>query len=276
MTDLYIPTYGRVGRQATLDAMPFSWSSRVALVARPEEADALRESTGWTVLECPVKGISATRQWIFDQHEGDKLLMFDDDLKFAIRRLDDPTKFLPLAPRSYQIADMLNLLWDALDEVHVVGLASRGGANRDTRPWRPNQRLFDVMGFRMDTVRMEGLRYRQEFMEDFDLQLQFLTRGYPTMMLNSYTKDDFGSNTSGGCSTYRDAYGQMLASLTLWENWPDFVGIRKVKAKWADIGQRYDVTVQWAKAYAEGCQRRFENGEPIIEIPDWIDETGLV
>ena len=275
MPDLYIPTYGRVGRQATWDAMPHSWRSRVALVARPEEAEALRTSTGATVLVAPVRGISNTRQWIFDQHEGSKLLMFDDDLKFAIRRLDEPTKFHPLTPKSYEIADMLDMLWTALDDVPVVGLASRGGANRETDPWRPNQRLFDVMGFDMDVVRMEGVRYRLPFMEDFDLHLQMLTRGYPSVMLNAYTKDDFGSNMPGGCSTYRDNYGQMLASLMLWENWPEFVKIRSVKAKWAGIGERYDVTVQWGKAYVEGCQRRYENGEVEFPVPDWARETSL-
>lgn len=276
MTDLYIPTYGRVHNQATWWALPDSWKDRTVLVARMEEAVDLAEVTGARVMVADVKGIRDTRQYILDNHKGDRLLMFDDDLKFARRRSDDPTKFEALAPKDWRIAQMLDLLWDAMDEVPVVGLASRGGANRDTRPWKPNQRLFDVMGLRVDILRMEGLRYRQPFMEDFDLHLQFLTRGYPSMMLNSYTKDDFGSNTAGGCSTYRDAYGQMLASLTLWENWPDFVGIRKVKSKWADIGQRYDVTVQWARAYAEGCQRRYENGEPIIGIPNWVDESGLL
>lgn len=276
MTDLYIPTYGRVHNQATFYALPKSWLHRTALVARPEEADALRDATGATVLVAPVRGIRDTRQWILDQHEGEKLLMFDDDLKFARRRQDDPTKFLPVGLGSTHMENMLNILWWAMDDAHVVGLASRGGANRDTRAWRPNQRIFDVMGLRMDTVRAEGFSYRQPFMEDFDLQLQFLTRGYPTMMLNTYTKDDFGSNTPGGCSTYRDAYGQMLASLTLWQNWPDFVGIRKVKAQWTDIGERYDVTVQWSKAFKEGQKVREILGQDPIPIPNWVDEAGLL
>lgn len=276
MPDLYIPTYGRVGRQATWDALPQGWRDRTVLVARFEEAVELAETTGARVAVCDVKGIAGTRQWIFDQHEGEKLLMLDDDLKFAKRRFDDPTKFEAIPPQDWRIAGILDILWDALDDAHVVGLASRGGANRDTQPWRLNQRLFDVMGFRMDTVRAEGFSYRQPFMEDFDLQLQFLTHGYPTLMLNSYTKDDFGSNTDGGCSTYRDAYGQQLASLTLWEEWPDFVSVRKVKAAWDGIGQRYDVTVQWGKAFKAGQRWRAAQGLDPIPVPNWVDETGLL
>lgn len=275
MTDLYIPTYGRINRQSTWDALPDWWKDRTALVAREEEAEALAVQTGAVVMIAPVKGIRDTRQWILDQHNtNDRLLMFDDDLKFAKRRNDDPTKFMPAT--TFQINDMLHMLWYAMDDVPVVGLASRGGANRDTRPWRMNQRLFDVMGLRVDTVRSEGFSYRQPFMEDFDLQLQFLTRGYPTVMLNAFTKDDFGSNTDGGCSTYRDAYGQMLASVELWQNWPDFVGIRKVKSTWDGIGQRYDVTVQWGKAFKSGQRWRAANGLSPIPIPDWATETGLL
>jgi hypothetical protein len=274
MIDLYIPTYGRVGRQATWEALPESWRDRTMLVCVPEEAAALQASTGATVHVAPVRGISATRQWIFRHHPGDKLLMFDDDLKFATRRHDDLTKFRPSS--AADVEEMLNLLWGGLDDAHVVGLASRGGANRETAPWRVNQRLFDVMGFRMDTVREEGFRYRQQFMEDFDLQLQFLTHGYPTLMLNSYTKDDFGSNTDGGCSTYRTGVGQMKASLELWENWPNFVGIRKVKSTWDTIGERYDVTVYWSKAFKAGQQWRRLHRLPLIPIPDWADEAGLL
>lgn len=279
MIDLYIPTYGRVGRQATWDALPWSWRSRTALVCRPEEADALKDSTGANVLAVPVKGISATRQWILDHHRGGKLLMFDDDLKFAKRRLDDPTKFEAIPPQDWRMADMLDLLWNALDDAPVVGLASRGGANRDTRPWRLNQRLFDVMGLNMHVVRSEDFRYEKRFMEDFDLQLQFLTKGYPTLMLNAYTKDDFGSNTDGGCSTYRDAYGQMLASLELWEDWSDYVSIRRVKSTWDGIGQRYDVTVQWGKAFKAGQRLRDTikmEQHPIPPQITWEDEAGLL
>lgn len=222
-----------------------------------------------------VKGISATRQFIMDYHVGsEKLLMFDDDLKFATRRHDDPTKFRPSS--AADVEEMLDLLWGALDDAAVVGLASRGGANRETAPWRVNQRLFDVMGFRVDILHEEGFRYRQQFMEDFDLQLQFLTHGFPTVMLNSYTKDDFGSNTEGGCSAYRDAHGQMMASLELWENWPDFVGIRKVKSTWDTIGERYDVTVYWSKAFKAGQKWRATNRLGPVTVPGWVDETSLL
>lgn len=272
MAQIYIPTYGRVDRQPTWDAFPSAMQGVTVLVCRPEEAEAHQER-GRRVLVCPARGIAPTRQWIIEQHEGDRLLMFDDDLKFGRRREDEPTKFFPA--NVDDVGNMLNLLWSAMEEVHVVGLASRSGANRDVTPWRKNQRLWDVMGFRMDTVRKEGFSYRQPFMEDFDLQLQFLTRGYPTAMLNMFTKDDFGSNSDGGCSTYRDEMGQKKAALMLWEEWPDFVKPRKAKG-WNGIGERTDVRVAWAKAYKAGLRWRIANGLAPLRDPDWLNESGLV
>ena len=271
MPDLYIPTYGRTHRQETLNAFPVEWVRRTALVCRPEEAEALRRY-GVEVLAAPVKGISATRQWIIDQHEGDRLLMFDDDLKFARRREDDPTKFERLEPRDPRIGTMLDILLEALDWVPVVGLASRGGANRETAEWRMQQRIWDVMGLRVDVLRREGLRYRTPLMEDFDLHLQFLTRGYPSAMLNAFTKDDFGSNAPGGCSTYRDSSMQAAAAIDLVLAWPEFVSLRQTKNDWGNgMEERTDVRVQWGKAFKAGQQWRREQG-----LPSWEDEVGLL
>ena len=271
MPDIYIPTYGRTHRQETLNAFPDRWAARTALVCRPEEAEALAD-WGAEVLVAPVRGISATRQWVLDQHEGDRFLMFDDDLKFAMRRKDDPTKFLRLDYEDDRIGLMLDILWEALEWSPVVGLASRGGANRETAEWRMNQRLWDVMGLRVDIAREHGFRYRLPLMEDFDIHLQFLTHGYPSAMLNSFTKDDFGSNAPGGCSTYRDGAMQAAASTDLVLEWPDFVTLRQTKNDWGNgMEQRTDVTVQWAKAFKAGQAWREANG-----LPSWAEESGLL
>lgn len=271
MSDIYIPTYGRTHRQETLAAFPARWAARTALVCREEEAEALA-GYGVEVLAAPVKGISATRQWILDQHEGDKLLMFDDDLQFAMRRQDDPTKFLRLKPKDPHIGEMLDTLWEALEWYPVVGLSSRGGANRETAEWRMNQRIWDVMGLRVDIVRKNGFRYRLPLMEDFDLHLQFLTRGYPSAMLNSFTKDDFGSNAPGGCSTYRDGSMQAAASADLVLEWPEFVMLRQTKNDWGrGMEQRMDVRVAWSKAFKSGQAWRAAKG-----LPSWEAESGLL
>lgn len=272
MADIYIPTYGRVARQETLAAFPAGWQARTALVCRPEERADLAFRYGVEVMVAPVKGISATRQWILEQHEGDRFLMFDDDLKFAQRRKDDPTKFERLEHQDPRIGTMLGTLLEALEWYPVVGLASRGGANRETADWRFNQRLWDVMGLRKDIADQNGFRYRKDLMEDFDIHLQFLTHGYPSAMLNAFTKDDFGSNAPGGCSTYRDGAMQAAAACDLVLDWPAFVRLRQTQNDWGNgMENRWDVRVQWGKAFMAGQAWRQAQG-----LPSWDAEAGLL
>lgn len=251
---IYIPTYRRVDRQITARWIPKKWP--VFLVARPDEATALRRK-GHFVMECPLKGIGPTRQWIIENHAaeiwGDKLFMMDDDLRFYVRREDDPTKFRQLCkdrPEPEAMNELLFRLVDLLDESPLVGVTNRSGANRDTSELRKNTRMHDLFGIDLTVTRKHGFRIdRIAFMEDFDFILQHLTAGYDTVMLNTHCKGDVGSNADGGCSVYRDLAGQELAARALVKRWPDFVKLRKVSARgegeWAE---RVDVTVQWAKA----------------------------
>lgn len=270
---IYIPTYRRVGRQETWSRLSPYWRDRAFLVAVPDEADQLR-ATGANVLVCPVRGISPTRQWVLDQHDvdllGERLFMMDDDLGFAVRRDDAPTKFLPLLPQDHEgFNAMMGSLVGLLSQAPLVGLANRSGANRDTSPVRVNVRLHDLLGFNVPLTRAEGVRIdRLRFMEDFDVALQFLTKGYPTLCLNTHVKDDKGgSNAAGGCSEYRDAAGQAAAAVALAQLFPGFVTITE-RPGWngAMAGARTDVRVAWAKAYAHGREMRELLGQPQEEL----------
>jgi hypothetical protein len=253
---IYIPTFRRIDNQVTWSYLSDFWKSRASLVAVPEEVEPLRER-GYTVLECPARGIGPTRQWIMDQHEGQYVFMFDDDLRFFKRRSDDPTKFRPkneMAERTWMFSDMMLDLIGLLVQYPLIGLAGRGGANRVTDDVRINTRMHDMFGVDLDVTREHGFRIdRVEFMEDFDFILQHLTAGYDVACLNSYVKYDY-SVREGGCSEYRDDTGQTAAALDLSLLWPDFVKPRQVKSKSYEgmWGSRTDVTVQWGKAAKSG------------------------
>lgn len=269
---IYIPTLGRIGKQRTYDSLPKHIQERAVLVTSEEEAEA-QEMLGYPVLVCDAHGIAATRQWVLDQHDveqyGGKLYMFDDDLRFARRRTDDPTKLSKLAPGDSGIGDMVEELDNMLDAVPMVGITYRSGANRRTETYLPGVRIHNVWGTDVEVLRAEGIRIdRLQFMEDFDLALQLLTKGYPTLMLNSYTQDDGESNAPGGCSITRSGPAQTEACFGLWENFPDFVKLREAKG-WTGMGEtRTDVTVQWAKAYAYGTAYRETAGLEPFPYPD--------
>jgi hypothetical protein len=93
-------------------------------------------------------------------------------------------------------------------------------------------------------------------MEDFDLTLQLLRKGYPNRVSYQYVWNQRGSGAEGGCSSYRTAEMQTNAALKLKELHPDFVSLvtKTAGTVWKDMEERSDVTVQWQKAYEEGKQ----------------------
>lgn len=250
---IYIPTYRRVDVQRTWEYISPEWRKSVFLVARPDEVEPLRNQ-GYPVLSCPARGIGPTRQWILDHHDidisGPRLMMMDDDLQFYRRRVDDPTKFTQFQT-DVEFNQMMVEFTQLMEKSPLISISNRSGANRDTSEVRHNVRMHDLFGIDLEVVRKHDFRIdRIKFMEDFDFILQFLTAGYETLCLNTYCKGDRGSNVAGGCSEYRDSAGQAAAALDLAMMWPEFVRLRKVKAKGAGMwAERTDVTVQWQKAF---------------------------
>lgn len=274
-TPIFIPTMGRTKKQVTLSNMSDEWRWNVYLVCPPNETDELARlygRHGVTILPCPEKGIGPTRRWFVQwaiRNGYERLLMMDDDLRFFYRREDDPTKFMTLnsatnPKRSRTETDVVfETLFGLLDLAPLVGLQNRGGANRTAAkdiPIKWNSRMHDLLGLDLEVYGQEDFDIgRMRFMEDFDLILQFLTAGYSTAMLTSFQKGDDGSGQRGGCSLYRDAAGQAQAALDLALEWPEFVQLRKVKAKTESHdgmwNERTDVRVAWAKAAEYGKSR---------------------
>jgi hypothetical protein len=273
VTQIYIPTRGRVGSQVTYDTLVGAIVNTIALVCPPDEVKA-HHAEGRAAIACPAQGITATRQFIMDHCPTGKVLMFDDDLRFAVRRLDDPGKFLPAGGND--VRDMVARLESMLDQVPLVGLCNRGGANRvppGDIPVSMNKRLFDVQCVDAEWFHKNKIVYRQRFMEDFDVSLQALLKGYPTALLTTHTKDNIGgANAGGGCSIYRTPEKQAIAARQLADRWPGFVKVRVVNAKGSGIwSERTDVTVQWAQAAKAGRELRDILGMDQHPTPDWSD-----
>lgn len=277
---IYIPTYKRIDRQITWHALSPTWQANAWIVCPMDEVEA-HQAAGRNVIGTDAKGIGDTRQFILEDHDvendGDYLIMMDDDLRFFERRDDDPKKFKPLLGRDHAFDQMMQDFMAMLAQGAFGGIANRSGAHLDTRQYRLNARLHDLMAFHVPTAKHIDLRLnRVEFMEDFDAALQFLTKGYPSLCLNSHCKDDIGgSNATGGCSEYRDLVGQAAAAYEMQTMWPDLVkAVVKKPTKnstgWGGNmnGDRTDVRVQWAKAFKQGQQYRDLIGIPQATLPD--------
>lgn len=174
--------------------------------------------------------------------------MLDDDLVFAVRRKDDPTKF------KTAIFSEIALLFDDieahLEEYHHVGVSSREGGNHNSEPYLENTRMMRVLAYNSVAMRENSIRIdRLKFMSDFDVTLQFLRKGHKNLVINWMVQNQNGSNSVGGCSQYRTVESQTADARKLASFHPEYVKlINKQTKNWGALDLRVDVRVQWKKA----------------------------
>ena len=251
--EVFIPTLGRRNVQETWNNLPVYLRGFTRFVVDESEATQF-QGLPCVILPPGCKGIGAVRQHIIDISKG-AVLMLDDDLRFASRRSDDPTKFEDAADESIVLA--FGQMFGLLTRYALVGMSTREGGNRDTSLEVYNTRILRVLGYRADILKREGIRFdRVPVMEDFDVALQLLERGYENVRVNWMVQDQRGSNLAGGCSTYRTMAVQAEAAHALHALHPDVVTVVEKETKTAWGGQkRTDVRIQWKMALRRPIQK---------------------
>jgi hypothetical protein len=138
-----------------------------------------------------------------------------------------------------------------LDNYVHVGVSGREGANYNTDEYDECVRMTRIMAYRADVLVDQDIRFdRVPVMQDFDVTLQLLRKGYPNRVLNWIVHNQNGSNTDGGCSLIRTDEVQAAAANRLAELHPGFVTVVKKQTKKAWGGkERTDVRIGWKSAY---------------------------
>lgn len=253
--NIFIPSLARAEQvNHTFDNLPPAAQGRALLVVGPKDAPAYAARFGSHRLYITdAKGIGKVRQHIIDISEG-PVLMLDDDLSFFVRRDDDRTKLLKATPKD--ISAMIKRMESTLGRYAHAAIAVREGANRNTEPVIHNTRCLRALGYNATELKRLGVRFdRLPVMEDFDVALQLLRKGCPSLTLNDWAQDQGTSNAPGGCSTYRSREVQAKGARGLAKLHPDFVTVvtKETKGAWGG-GERTDVRIAWKKAY-ESCTK---------------------
>jgi len=243
--NIYILSSGRAGKQVTWNSLPKSIQEKTKLVI-PEGEE--HHYANFPHMAIPCKGIGPTRQFIIDFTEG-KVIMLDDDLTFAIRRTDNPTKFNPATDKDVEY--MFHNIEDLLNKYAHVGVAGREGGNRNTERFIHTNRMIRILAYDAAILRRLKVRFDAlPVMEDFHTTLRLLRLGFDNIIVNSIVQNQYGSNAAGGCSQYRTPAMQEASAHLLKEHHPDFVKVVKKKTKTAwGWGERTDVIVQWKRAF---------------------------
>lgn len=249
-----IPTYGRADfrLQHTLRQL-HEEGIHSHLVVQNREAHMYKDWTGphkLVILPAHITTISPTRDWIIHDMEGsDLVVMMDDDLQFACRRTDDPTKFRQ--PEPGDLTEMLLELQRLLALAPMCGIGSREGGNRNIEPLLWNTRTMRVLGFNRKVIKdLMFTCHPMEVMEDFHLQLQLLRAGFDIPQANRWVSNQAGgSGAPGGCSAWRTRALQAANAHRLAGLHPGYVKVVQKAANSAWGGDpRTDVTVYWKKA----------------------------
>lgn len=256
--NIIIPSYDRINSQTTIANLPEHLKQYTTLLLQERDYEKNYMDANFfngvaiNVLPPEIQTVGPTRQWIVDNWQAEKVIILDDDLVFATRRKDDLGKFVPSTHGN--TTEMLNAMYGALEEYAMVGVCPREGGNRKTGPTDENTRLTRVVGLRLDVIRKNNFRYdRLPVMEDFDLTLQMLRGGYKNLCLNRWVHNQGGSNTAGGCSSYRTLGVQAVAAHGLAALHPAFVKPVQKQTKTAWGGkERTDVIIQWKQAAKSG------------------------
>ena len=248
---IYIPTRGRASKQLTYNALPLELRKVVVFVVNSKDDLPIGATN---VVECPVSGIGNTRQWIADEHNarkyGRNIIMLDDDLRFARRRKDDPTKFEAMDAGDFM--QMFAAVEHALSANALVSVCSREGGNNMTKGDELNIRCLRFLAYDAFAIRGVAAKFNDlPVMEDFHVALSLLRAGHTSLTLTKWAQDNAGgSNSPGGCSTYRTSEVQAEGARRLKELHPMFVKVveKSTKTAWGG-GTRVDVTVRWKDAY---------------------------
>jgi hypothetical protein len=247
---IIIPSTGR----ATLrDGTIASLAHLRPLIVCPD-AERLAYVAAWPGLTCipfTAPTLSLVIQHILDVANQPRIIVCDDDLKFAMRRGAGTT--LSSASVS-DITDAIDWVYRALATHAHAGISARFGNNTVDANVKTIGPIRSILGLRVDVLRAHGVRAdRLPSKADYDLTLQLLELGYANVINYRYTHDQVGGpSLPGGCTSYRGNAMHTEAAVGLAKLHPDVVTTVVKDAKQWDGMARTDVRVQWKKAYESG------------------------
>jgi len=267
ISNIVIPTLGRMDKQITYNAFPQKYKDMTTFVVQPHEFEEMKERYSDNVLCLPdhIDRIAPTREWIFEKFKGTVHMVFDDDLEFVVKEPNpgEGSKWLSRKFTEQDFDDAFDLLNSWVKEGIVYGGFLPAWVIPDVKQWpiRECQRIMTNVFYNGPKVPNDIEWNRVAAAEDFDVNLQLLTRGFKNRISSKYMVTCSATNAEGGCSTWRTLEVHNEAQLKLAELWPDYV---KVKEKTVPSGPwkgktKLATTIQHKKAYMSSQTNSLED-----------------
>lgn len=284
MLQIYIPSRSRFERSLTLEALDNEWPREHVYLVVPakqtKEYRTLAKKHDVQLLPCPDDGIALTRLFC-GNHAKDKFLMMDDDLRFAMRESGEDWHLYPFLPGDMN--GMLHYLEKILDKYVHIAISARG-SNHGMRQYYPGKiatRPLRVLGYRKKQF-LACEHGRVSIMEDFDVTLQLLSKGYPNYVSLHYAQDQYKTQIPGGCSDYRDHELHAANVRKMAKLYPKWIKlVEKNNSTGGAFGKRLEANIKWQAALEHGLGHKLpsqitfdiETGKPIDQAKKPVKAT---
>lgn len=254
---IIIPTLGRMDKQITYNSLPRKYKNMTFFVVQHHEFEEMNSRYPGKVLCLPaeINRIAPTREWIFNRFKHNIFMVFDDDLGFVIKEPNpgEGTKWLTRKFSEQDFDDAFDLMnsWIADGVCHGGFLPAWVIPDVKQWPVRENQRNMTNVFYNAKNIPHDIEWNRVAAAEDFDVNLQLLTRGFKNRISAKYMVLCSETNAAGGCSSWRTLEVHNEAQRKLAELWPDFIAVReKIVTSGPWKGQtKVSVTIQHKKAF---------------------------
>ena len=246
----YITTLGRVGSVRTLNQVP--WAK---LIVQAHELAAYTEAYPKNeVIGLPkdIRTLGPTRRFMLERiaplHNG-RVILLDDDLDFMYRNKEGDWHLK--AATAEQMENLFHLVEEALMTHAHVSVSGREGNNNLPDEPVANARYMRFLAYNTGLF-PPGIHVgRVDGMSDFDLNLQLLKKGKPSLIFTRWAQGHKGTQTPGGCSEQRTLESHAAEVDFMVEQHAPFVKSYFKNDKGAgEFGKRKEVRIQWKKAFA--------------------------
>jgi len=263
---IIIPTLGRMDNQVTYNSLPDKYKDITKFVVQTHEFAEMNKRYAGKVLELPseINRIAPTREWIFNEFKDTRHIVFDDDLEFVVKEPNPEStpKWLSRKFTEKDFDDAFSLINNWMDEGIAFGGMLPVWVIPDISQWpiRENQRMMTNWFFDGPRIPRDLEWNRVQAAEDFDINLQLLTRGFKNRQSAKYMVTCSATNAPGGCSTWRTLEVHNEAQIMLQKLWPDFVKIREkevTSGPWKGH-IKLATTIQHKKAYESSQSNSLE------------------
>lgn len=220
-----VPSKGRAGNTSTIKLLK---NAATLFVPESEVLQYEKHCKGESIVAVPneVRGITATRNWIIDWSECNRIVMVDDDVKaqgyMQLNAFNAKHKKL----NSEEWLNEWSKLFDITEDMQYrIWGVSTDGALRSVYPWSPFMWQSYVTASCMGLLKETGIRFDESYpvKEDYEICLRCIKEDGGVVAArylywaNSHWVDD------GGCKDYRTASMEKEMIKKLIENYPGLI-----------------------------------------------------